>query len=222
MQIINVKKYSVYINNNFIFKLYNFKDLILFNCSESLQSYLINKNLKINNLSKIIITNLNINNISGLLGLLSSLHSIGRIKDLHIYGPKGLDAYLDLGKKYARTNFRYILYIHILHNGLMINHYKYRIYTFFDNYHFTFTLISSEIFGKFIMNKAILNYLYPSSLFSNLKQGSIFLLPDGLILDGINFTNDSYEGKICSMMLNKYYCRYSVLNNKEFVILLYE
>ena len=101
----------------------------MFNCCEGFQSYIFFKHIKMNNLSKIIITDLHINNIAGLLGLLSSLNSIGRIKELHIYGPEGLSAYLELGKKYSHTNFGYTVYIHILSHGLIINYSKYRIYT---------------------------------------------------------------------------------------------
>nr|QCI07815.1 ribonuclease Z [Pleonosporium borreri] len=219
MQIINVKKYSIYISNSFILKLHNSKDLILFNCSESLQSYIITSYLKMNNLSTIIITNLDINNISGLLGLLSSLHSIGRIKELHIYGPKGLAAYLDLGKKYSHTNFRYMLYIHILSNGLIIDHFRYRMYTFFDNYYFNLICITPEIAGTFQMGKAIKNYIFPSYLYSQLKKGNIFILPDGLILDGIQFINISSQGsKFMLQFNNDYYKNFSQNCDKSMVL----
>ncbi len=220
MQIINVKKYSIYISNSFILKLHNSKDLILFNCSESLQSYILTSYLKMNNLSTIIITNLHINNISGLLGLLSSLHSIGRIRELHIYGPQGLAAYLDLGKKYSHTNFRYMLYIHVLNNGLMINHLRYRIYTFFHNYYFNFIFITPEIAGTFQTSKAIKNYIFPSHLYSRLKQGNIFILPDGLILNGIQFINISYQGSKFMLQFNNYYYKNFSQNRKESMILL--
>nr|QCI08719.1 ribonuclease Z [Sphondylothamnion multifidum] len=209
-------------NNSFIFRLNHYKDILLFNCSESLQSYIISKQIRMNNVAKIIITDLHIRNISGLLGLLSSLNSIGRIKDLHIYGPRGLSSYLDLGKKYSHTNFKYILYIHTLSNGLIIKHEKYRIYTFINNYSFDFLIIASELAGTFIIQKANNHYLYPGPLYSKLKKGSTFILPDGLILNGSNFTISNSEGIKFNFIFNSYYSRKSIQNNIKSMILLYQ
>ena len=122
-----------YSNTSFIIQFFTFKDIWVFNCYEGCQYFIINNQFKINNISKIILTDLHINNMSGLLGLLSSLNLIGRRKCLHIYGPKDLLYYLDLGKKYSHTNFNYIIYIHILTTGLIINYSQYRLYAF-ENY----------------------------------------------------------------------------------------
>ena len=73
-------------NISFLMKLFVFKDVWIFNCTEGCQSNIATQGFKINNLSKIILMDLHINNISGLLGLLASLNLIGRTKSLHIYG----------------------------------------------------------------------------------------------------------------------------------------
>nr|QCI08524.1 ribonuclease Z [Spermothamnion repens] len=222
MKIIDIKKYAIHNNHSFILKLSHSRDIILFNCSESLQSYFIFRQIKMNNISKIIITDLHINNISGLFGLLSSLNSIGRIKDLHIYGPKGLDAYIDLGKKYSHTNFKYLLYIHTLKNGLVINHFKYRIYALVNINRFDFVIIISEVPGKFRIQKASNQYLFPGPLYRNLKKGSTFILPDGLVLEGYKFTLVNHMGSKFTFVLNNYYSRKYLEKTIQSMILLYE
>lgn len=200
------------LNSSFIIKLKALKDLWIFNCCDGCQYSISYKALKINNISKIIITDLRINNISGLLGLLSSLNLIGRVKALHIYGPIGLKYYLDLGKKYSQTNFNYIVYIHILKLGLVINHYQYKIYTFINDSQYEFVIIQLEQYGTFLLNKAKKNYLIPGPLYGQLKKGAIFILPDGLIFNGYSFTNLNILGNQFSFFLNQY-CNRRILEN---------
>nr|YP_009391773.1 ribonuclease Z [Acrosorium ciliolatum]ARW59917.1 ribonuclease Z [Acrosorium ciliolatum] len=203
------------LNYGFILRLTDFKDLWILNCCEGCQYRIIDKGYKINNMSKIIITSLHINNISGLLGLLSSLNLIGRIKSLHIYGPVGLKYYLDLGKKYSHTNFNYIVYIHILKTGLVINHSKYRIYSLITKNQYQFIIIQLEQYGTFLLNQAKKNYLTPSPLYGKLKRGLIFLLPDGFILNGCKFTAVNLLGNQFFFAL-KPYCNRKIVENSLF------
>nr|YP_009395915.1 ribonuclease Z [Dasya naccarioides]ARW65101.1 ribonuclease Z [Dasya naccarioides] len=211
-----------YSNNSFVVQFLTFKEIWIFNCYEGCQYLIANNNLKINNISKIIMTDLHIKNMSGLLGLLSSLNLIGRIKSLHIYGPKDLAYYLDLSKKYSHTNFNYIIYIHILTTGLIINYQKYRVYAFNNNCKYEFLIIQSEKYGKFILDKAQNNYLLPGPLYGDLKKGLYFVLPDGVILNGNYFTllNNLFGNQI-SFILDRYYRRINIENNIIASIILY-
>lgn len=209
------------LNTSFIFKLSAFKDLWIFNCGEGCQYSIIDQGLKINNMSKIIITNLHINNVSGLLGLLSSLNLIGRIKSLHLYGPIGLKYYLDLGKKYSHTNFNYLIYIHILQTGLIINHDYYRIYSFISKNQYEFIIIELEKYGTFLLKKAKLNHLVPGPIYGQLKKGLSFVLPDGLIVNGYSFTSLNLLGDQCSFVLNRYLSRKALENGIFSSIILY-
>nr|YP_009295203.1 hypothetical protein BI108_pgp192 [Dasya binghamiae]AOH77215.1 hypothetical protein [Dasya binghamiae] len=202
-----------YYNTSFIVQFLTFKDIWIFNCYEGCQYLITNNKFKINNISKIIITDLHINNMSGLLGLLSSLNLIGRIKSLHIYGPKDLAYYLDLGKKYSHTNFNYIIYIHILTTGLIINNFQYRVYTFVNNYQYEFMIMQSEQYGTFILHKAQKNHLMPGPLYGKLKKGLNFVLPDGIILNGSNFTLCNIFGNQIYFILDRYYRRINIENN---------
>lgn len=199
-----------YYDNNFVVQLIGLKDLYLFNCCEGCQYFFANHRYKINNISKIILTNMQVNNLSGLIGLLSSLNLIGRIKSLHIYGPKDLVYYLKLNKKYSHTNFNYLIYIHILTTGLIINNYKHRIYAFINNYKYNFLIIENEKVGTFLLNKAKKNGLVPNSLYSKLKIGLNFKLPDGYLLDGNNFTLTNLSGSQISFLWDIYFRRVNI------------
>lgn len=192
---------------SFIVKLAAFKNIWIFNSIEGCQSNMLDQNFKISNVSKIIIADLHINSISGLLGLLSSLNSIGRVKSLHIYGPINLKYYLDFGKKYSHTNFNYVVYLHVLKTGLIINHDCCRIYSFFYQSRYEFVIVKSEKYGTFYLNKAKKNYLIPGPLYGKLKRGCSFLLPDGFILNGSQLTSKTLLGQQISFFVSSYYKR---------------
>nr|WGH12775.1 Ribonuclease Z [Echinothamnion sp.] len=198
---------STNINISFLIKLPSIKDTWLFNCVEGSQFNLLNQSFKINNVSKIIIPNLYISSISGLLGLLSTLNLTGRTKSLHLYAPIDLKYYLDLGKKYSKTNFSYILYIHVLKTGLLINHYGCRVYALNCSSCYEFFVIESEQYGTFNLQKARSNYLLPGPLYGNLKKGCSFLFPDGFILNGSDFTSSNVLGCQLSCLFSSFYNR---------------
>nr|YP_009295870.1 hypothetical protein Schim_124 [Schimmelmannia schousboei]AOM64805.1 hypothetical protein Schim_124 [Schimmelmannia schousboei] len=210
MEIINLTSHHVNLQQapkSFAIKLNYLKEIWIFNCNEGCQHYLIEKQIKINQISKIILTELTINHISGLLGLLSSLSLINRKKPLHIYSPCKLDNYLHLGKKYSHTNFCYRLYFHILHTNLTINHSNYQLYVFSKYWQFDFIIITTEQYGQFKLNIAKKFHLKEGPLYGKLKKGFSFILPDGFILEGINFTNKNHAGYKISYISNKYHSR---------------
>nr|ARW60121.1 ribonuclease Z [Laurencieae sp.] len=223
LRYLNVNSYVAQRSNiSLIMKLSLFKDIWLFNCSEGCQFNVISQGFKINNLSKIILTNLHINNISGLLGLLSSLNLIGRTKSLHLYGPVDLKYYLDLGKKYSRTNFSYVVYFHVLKTGLVINHYGCRMYAFFNKFYFEFIIVQSELYGTFFLTKARNNHLVPGPLYGKLKKGSSFILPDGFVLNGVKLTSENSLGSHFGLLVNNFYRRKFIENavNSRILLLL--
>nr|YP_009392809.1 ribonuclease Z [Caloglossa intermedia]ARW61371.1 ribonuclease Z [Caloglossa intermedia] len=202
----NIKVLKCY-DSNLMIHFSFLKSVLLFNCCESCQYLIINNNHKINNISIIILTDMHISNLSGLVGLLSSLNLLGRIKSLHIYGPKDLANYLELNKKYSHTNFCYVIYIHILTPGLVISNHNYKIYSLGYNYEHNFLIIEKEKTGAFLASKALSNGLVPNSLYSRLKKGLIFLLPDGCLLSGNSFTCYNLHGSQVSFVSDRYYRR---------------
>lgn len=213
MEIIHLTRNHPCCNNlkaSFAVKLTNTKNIWIFNCHEACQHSLSLQNIKISQISKIILTDLNIDNISGLLGLLSSLSLTNRIKILHIYGPIGLNKYIEFGKKYVQTSFRYEVCIHALCTGLIIADNMYRLYIFVDNLQFRAVLIFKEKYGKFLLAKALNFNLISGPIYGYLKRGSNFLLPDGFIVDGYDFADYNDLGNKVAIFMTRYHTRCSI------------
>jgi ribonuclease Z len=79
----------------------------LIDCGEGTQQQLTKYNLKAARIDHIFISHLHGDHYFGLIGLLSSLHLNGRIKPMHIFGPKPLLEILEIQFKYSDTVLRY-------------------------------------------------------------------------------------------------------------------
>jgi len=206
---------------SFIIKLTHFKEVWLFNAFDGCQHAILQKGVKFNQISKIIILDLNIETIAGLLGILSSFNSGGRKKPLHIYGPVGLLEYIDLGKKYSHTNFCYSIHIYILTSGVMIDHWNYKIYVMMRYHYFELLIFTHVKPGKFEIIKAKNFNIVSGPLYGKLKQGLHFILPDGFILDGTYFINNNYIGVKNNLFNNMYHTRRYVENSINSNMLIY-
>ncbi|MFQ5708263.1 MAG: ribonuclease Z [bacterium] len=87
-------------------------ELLLFDCGEGTQSQLQLAGLKPSRLSKIFISHFHGDHFYGLVGLLTSLQLNGRTKPLQLFGPVGLDSYLEFMKKLSHFNLGYEVFIH--------------------------------------------------------------------------------------------------------------
>nr|YP_010952324.1 conserved hypothetical plastid protein [Gloiopeltis furcata]WMP13993.1 conserved hypothetical plastid protein [Gloiopeltis furcata] len=218
MEIINLTHKQPSVTNRATSFAINFKELKeiwIFNCFQGCQNVMNRKQVKINQISKIIITELGIKQVSGLMGLLSSLSLIGRKKEIHLYSPRGLENYLALSKKYSQTNFRYNLYVHILTAGIIINNDLYKVYTFATGLKFNFLLILHETYGKFKSDKAKRFNLISGPLYGQLKQGKNFLAPDGIIVKSQKFTKHNKKGKKFTYLIDQYCGRNYLETQKE-------
>lgn len=88
------------------------EQLYLVDCGEGTQVQLIKFGVKSNRIKYIFISHLHGDHYLGLIGLVSSMHLVGRKDELHIYGPPGLKEIVDLHFLHSQTELRYPLHIH--------------------------------------------------------------------------------------------------------------
>lgn len=80
---------------------------ILIDCAEGTQMQLRKYGVKFQRLDIILISHLHGDHYFGLFGLLSTLHLLGRVKPITIYGPKGLDHQIDTVFSLSRKDLAY-------------------------------------------------------------------------------------------------------------------
>ncbi len=84
----------------------------LIDCGEGTQLQLKRFRIRAQRINNIFISHLHGDHYLGLMGLLSTMHLLGRKKALNLYGPKGLAEIITLQLKYSETVFNYDLNFH--------------------------------------------------------------------------------------------------------------
>nr|UAD87725.1 ribonuclease Z [Gracilaria textorii] len=217
MKVIRLNHNDFFLKNikaSFYCKFKNLKTIWLFNCCGGCQHYLMKQKIKISQVSKIIITEMTICNISGLPGLLSSLSLSNKKSAVHVYGPTGLDKYLELIKKYSKTNFRYNLYFHTLKTNYIIKDHQYQIYCLRRSVNFEFIITIPSNKGKFKLYQAKQWQIEIGPMYGKLKKGYDFILPDGTKINSKDFTQRQKKDNQMSFLLNHKLNKLSILKHQ--------
>jgi ribonuclease Z len=94
-------------------QLVNHRDkLYLIDCGEGTQVALRRMRIHFQRINHIFISHLHGDHFYGLIGLISSMHLLGRDHELHIYGPPELQEVIDLQLKVSQTTLIYPLVFH--------------------------------------------------------------------------------------------------------------
>jgi ribonuclease Z len=88
--------------------------LFLIDCGEGTQIQLRNQKVKFSRIKHIFISHLHGDHFYGLVGLISTFRLLGRVADLHVYGPKGIKEVITLQLKLAQSWTNYDLFFHEL------------------------------------------------------------------------------------------------------------
>ncbi|MEJ6776811.1 MAG: ribonuclease Z [Crocinitomicaceae bacterium] len=87
---------------------------LLIDCGEGTQVQLRKYGIKLQRIEHVLISHLHGDHYFGLVGLLSSMHLLGRVKPINIYGPEGLKEIIELQLHYGNSRLAYELNFHTL------------------------------------------------------------------------------------------------------------
>jgi len=87
----------------------------LIDCGEATQNQLNRYKLKSSRIDYIFISHLHGDHYLGLVGLLSTMHLNGRVKEIHVFGPPQLKEIIDLQLMVSETKLRYEVIFHFTH-----------------------------------------------------------------------------------------------------------
>ncbi|MBK6342689.1 MAG: MBL fold metallo-hydrolase [Flavobacteriales bacterium] len=84
----------------------------LIDCGEGTQERLRTAGAPFNRIGHIFISHLHGDHYLGLMGLISSMHLMGRTRELHVHGPKPLKEIIEVQLRASQTYLRYPLTFH--------------------------------------------------------------------------------------------------------------
>lgn len=169
----------------------------LIDCGEGTQMRMIQYNVHHRNLNHIFISHLHGDHFFGLIGLISTMHLLGRNKELHIYAPAPLEEILNIQLKASQTELVYPLFFHPLNpdkEDVIYEDDKLAISTIpLDHRIPTCGFLFKEKIGKRKLLKEVIKELnIPVSEFVNLKNGGDFINENGDTIKNEKLTDDPY------------------------------
>lgn len=88
------------------------EELLLIDCGEGTQEQVRRVGANFMRIGHVFISHLHGDHYLGLVGFISTLHLLGRTKELHVHGPAELKPIIDLQLRASRTYLRYPLHVH--------------------------------------------------------------------------------------------------------------
>jgi ribonuclease Z len=158
--------------------------IILIDCGEGAQVELRRRKVKFSRINHIFISHLHGDHFFGLPGLISTMRLLGREKELHVYGPKGIKEAITLLLKLGDSWTNYPLLFHELtskESELVFEDKKISVTTIpLDHRIYTNGFLFKEKEGKRKLNiDAAQNYGIDKAYYQNIKNGKDITLDNG-------------------------------------------
>src|SRR5699024_300769 len=102
-------------------------EIWLFDCGEATQHQILNTSIKPGKISKVFISHLHGDHIYGLPGFLSSRSFQGGEDPLTVYGPKGIQNYIEVSLKTTGTHLTYPLQVVEYEEGELFSNDKFTV-----------------------------------------------------------------------------------------------
>ena len=161
--------------------------LFLIDCGEGTQIELRKHKIKFSRINHIFISHLHGDHFFGLPGLISTFRLLGREKELHIYGPKGIKEAITMLLKLGNSWTNYPLIFHELSakkSEVLFEDDKVKVQTLpLDHRIYTNGFLFKEQLGERKLNiEAVQSYGVDRAYYQKIKNGSDITLEDGTII----------------------------------------
>jgi len=174
--------------------------LFLIDCGEGTQVQLRKNKIKFSRIEHIFISHLHGDHFFGLPGLISTFKLLGREKDLHIYGPEGIQQAITLLLKLGNSWTNYKLIFHELtskKSEIIFENTKVRVKTIpLDHRIYTNGFLFSELPGERKLNVlATAKYKIDKAYYQSIKQGKDIKIDDGSVMANSELSLDPPKTK---------------------------
>ena len=178
----------------------------LIDCGEGTQVQLRKAKISFLKISHIFISHLHGDHYFGLVGLISSMHLLGRVADLHIYAPKELKEIIDIQLHASYTQLRFTVHYTQLEGKeteLILDDKNMQVFTIPLKHRILANgfLFKEKPRPRKIKAEKLKFYEIPHYAISKIKEGEDYTTPDGEIIDNsiLSFPpEDSKSYAFCS------------------------
>ncbi|ADU32473.1 ribonuclease Z [Evansella cellulosilytica] len=192
----NVSSIALHLHNDSLFW--------LFDCGEATQHQILHTPIKLRKINSIFISHLHGDHIFGLPGLLGSRSFQGAETPLTVYGPVGIQHFIETSLKVSTTYLKYPIHFKELENdGVIYEDNEYIVTTQLlehgiDSY--GFRVDQKEQAGSLLMDKVVAAGIPPGPILKDLKVGRSVTLQDGRVFHGEDFIGPPKKGKSVAVL----------------------
>lgn len=200
-------------------------ELWLFDCGEGTQHQILRSDLKMSQLSRIFITHMHGDHIFGLMGLLASCGLAGNVSRVDIYGPEGLNEYLQTCRRYSHTHFSYPVKVHAVRPGIIYEDAEFIVSCNILHHRVTaygYRVEEKNRAGKFDVEKAKALEIPPGRVYGQLKRGETVTLKDGRVINGSDLCGPTEIGRKFVYCTDTVFCENAVDLAKDADVLIHE
>ena len=184
---------------------------LLIDCGEGTQMQLRHYKIKMQRISHVFISHLHGDHYFGLIGLISSMHLMGREKELHVYANPLLKEIIQLQLDASKTELAYPLFFHPLDyesTKLLFEDEKIQVKSFplkhsIDCCGF---LVEEKQLERRMLCEAIIEHNIPVSEIPAIKGGSDFTKSDGTTIPNLELTKSAHYARSYAFCSDTAYC----------------
>lgn len=197
----------------------------LFDCGEATQHQILHTTIKPRKIEKIFITHLHGDHVFGLPGLLSSRSFLGGEDTLTVYGPKGLQSWVEATLALTGTHLTYpIAYVEVtegivFEDEQLIVHAKLLAHVIPC---FGYRIEQKPLLGELLVEKALALGVPKGPLLGKLKQGQDIVLETGEIIYSTDVTAPAKDGFVVTILGDTKYCDNAILLAQHADIVVHE
>lgn len=188
------------------------KELWLFDCGEGTQHQILASPFSLSKITNIFITHLHGDHLFGLPGLLGS-RSFSSIEPVNLYGPVGLEKFLETALQISGTHLSYPITIHELTGkaDLIIGDFKVKVAELSHGLiSYGYRIEEPNRPGRLQVEKLRQLKIPPGPIYGLLKQGKTVVLDDGQVLDGQEFQGPIRSGRHLVILGDTQYCQAAI------------
>lgn len=165
----------------------------LIDCGEATQIQLRKYKIRFQRISRIFISHLHGDHYLGLMGLLASMHLLGRKNELHIHSPAGLREIIDLQHRLSMTTLQYEVIFHVLDHKKDERIYeddKVTVDTIVLNHRVPCLgfLFREKPLPRKVVKEAIEKFKVPGKEVLHIKAGNDYVTPEGKVIPNAKLT----------------------------------
>lgn len=197
----------------------------LFDCGEATQHQILHTSIKPRKIDKIFITHLHGDHIFGLPGFLSSRSFQGGDEALTIYGPAGIQQWVELTLQLSKTHLTYPIHFEVVEEGVVYEDEQFIVRTLPLEHVvpcFGYRIEQKPLPGELLIEKALQLGVPKGPLLGKLKNGEDVVLSDGTVVKSEDVTTPCKEGFVVAILGDTKYCDNAKILAKQADVVVHE